>query len=79
MAPAKKQAEEKKVEYITVKSALEGNRVALHEVHPDHPPIDPDDPTSVHEVFVYGDKEFVVARTQEVDEHIARKELVEVK
>jgi hypothetical protein len=61
-------------EIISVKSALGDNRVALHERHPDHP----ENADGEREVFIYGDKAFEVARTQAVDEHIARKDLVEV-
>jgi hypothetical protein len=70
----KKLAEKKKVDIITVKSKLKpdaagGNPVALAETHPDHPN---------GEVFVYGDKEFKVARTAAVSLALAQERIVEV-
>lgn len=54
---------------ITVKSALSGNRVALWQVHPDHPG---------GEVFVVGDKGVKVAETDAVKEAIKDGKLVQV-
>jgi hypothetical protein len=73
-AGEKAKAPAKKAKLITVKSALKksptgGDPVALHEKHEDHPN---------GEVFVYGDKEFEVARTAAVAQAIARGALVEV-
>lgn len=56
---------------ITVTSALEGNKVALWEKHPDHPAPD-------HEIFVAGDMEVEAAETARVLRAIADGRLQKV-
>ena len=70
-----KPAAKKKVEIITVKSKLKkdangGEPVALSESNPDHP--------EDGEAFVYGDKEFKVARTALVSRKLAEGTIQEV-
>lgn len=71
---AGKSATAKKPEIITVKSTLKkdaggGDPVALHEVNADHPD---------GEIFVYGEKEFKVARTAAVSRKLGEGVLEEV-
>lgn len=58
-----------KADLLTVKSGLDDERVALWEVHPDHPE---------GEVYIAGELVVQVARTAEVERHLRSGDLVEV-
>lgn len=66
-------ADEKKVEFVTVKAADPSGRVALYETHLDH--VTKDNPTG--EVFVAGENVVKVARTPTVEKKLRDGELVE--